>query len=287
MRTLVLGLGNEYAGDDAVGVLAVRALHDELAGEADVVESSASGLALLEVFAGDDRAVVVDSIRTGRAPAGTIVKTGLAELGPATAPSLHQTGIPELAAVARRLGMGFPDRTRVLAVEVAGPLMFGAPLSEPVAAAIAPLGRCVLEQAKHWASEDSCRPGLGAHAVSQDREREAVHTALLCTARPQKVRARWQHVLADTGALARDGACSITPVAGEAPTVGAPVVVGRRQGGGVTNVVGAAAHNSLARLRSGAAEKRGLQFPGMRQVCSRPGRPDYAVLVSGTEPADG
>jgi hypothetical protein len=27
--------------------------------------------------------------------------------------------------------------------------------------------------------------------------------------------------------------------------------------------------------------------PGMRRVCGRPGRPDYAVLVSGTEPADG
>ncbi len=154
MRTLVLGLGNEYAGDDAVGVLAVRALRDELAGDADVVESAASGLALLEVFAGYDRAVVVDSIRTGRASAGTIVRTGLAELGPATAPSLHQAGIPELAAVARRLGMGFPDRTRVLAVEVAGPLTFGAPLSEPVAEAVAPLARCVLEQVRHWASEE-------------------------------------------------------------------------------------------------------------------------------------
>jgi len=53
--------------------------------------------------------------------------------------------------------MGFPDRTRVLAVEVAGPLMFGAPLSEPVAAAVAPLGRRVLEQVKRWASEDSGR----------------------------------------------------------------------------------------------------------------------------------
>ena len=53
--------------------------------------------------------------------------------------------------------MGFPDRTRVLAVEVAGPLMFGAPLSEPVAAAIAPLGRRVLEQVKRWAAEDSGR----------------------------------------------------------------------------------------------------------------------------------
>lgn len=157
MRTLVLGLGNEYAGDDAVGVLAVRVLRDELAGDADVVESAASGLALLEAFAGYDRAVIVDSIRTGRRPAGTIVEARLAELGVARAPSLHQAGMPELAAVARRLGMGFPGRTRILAVEVAGPLIFGAPLSEPVAAAIAPLGRRVLKQVKCWASEDSGR----------------------------------------------------------------------------------------------------------------------------------
>jgi len=165
VRTLVLGLGNEYAGDDAVGVLVVRALRGTLSGEADVVESAASGLALLEVFAGYDRAVVIDSIRTGR-PAGTIVEAALAELGPAVAPSLHQAGIPELAAVARRLGMGFPDRTRVLAVEVAGPLTFGAPLSEPVAAAMAPLGRRVLDQVRCWAPGDSGRglperPGRG------------------------------------------------------------------------------------------------------------------------------
>ena len=157
MRTLVLGLGNEYAGDDAVGVLVVRVLRDELTGDADVVESAASGLALLEVFAGYDRAVVIDSIRTGRHPAGTIVEAGLGELGLAIAPSLHQAGIPELAAVARRLGMGFPDRTRVLAVEIAGSPMFGAQLSKPVAAAIAPLGRRVLDQVRRWVSEDSGR----------------------------------------------------------------------------------------------------------------------------------
>ncbi len=162
MRTLVLGLGNEYAGDDAIGVLAVRALRGELATDADIVESAASGLALLEVFAGSDRAVIADSIHTGRSPAGTIIEAGLADLGRATAPSLHQAGIPELAAVARRLGMGFPDQTRVLAVEVAGPLTFGAPLSKPVAAAIAPLGQRVVEQVRRWAAED---PGAVDSAV--------------------------------------------------------------------------------------------------------------------------
>jgi hydrogenase maturation protease len=145
MRTLVLGLGNEYAGDDAAGVLAVRALGDQLDGEADVVESAASGLALLEVFADYDRAVVVDAIRTGRNAPGTIV-----ELGPVAAPSLHQAGIPELAAVAERLGLGFPARTRVLAVEVAEPPTFGAPLSEPVAAALDELARRVRSQIEAW-----------------------------------------------------------------------------------------------------------------------------------------
>jgi hypothetical protein len=130
-----------------------------------------------------------------------------------------------------------------------------------------------------------CR--IGAHAVSQDREREAVQTALLCTVRPQMVRARLQHVLVDTGALVRDGACSITAVAGEAPIGGRSRSRGpsarrwsdERRGGAGAHFVGAAA--------VGAAEKRGPQFPGMCRVCARPGWPDYAVLVSRTESADG
>jgi hydrogenase maturation protease len=155
MRTLVLGLGNEYAGDDAVGVLAARALREQLAGEADVAESAASGLALLEEFAGYDRAIVIDAILTGRHPPGTIVELGLAELGPAAAPSLHQAGIPELAAVASRLGLRFPRETKVLAVEVADPPVFGAPLNEVVAAAIRPLAERVHAQLQCWATEDA------------------------------------------------------------------------------------------------------------------------------------
>src|SRR5512142_1525276 len=76
MRLLVLGLGNEFAGDDAVGVLAVRAVRDAAPNTTgniatDVVESAGSGLTLLEIFAGYDRAVVVDSIHTERHPPGT------------------------------------------------------------------------------------------------------------------------------------------------------------------------------------------------------------------------
>jgi hydrogenase maturation protease len=142
-RTLVLGLGNELAGDDAVGVLVARALREELEGVADVVESSASGLALIEVFAGYDRAVVVDSIKTGRNPPGTISELALADVGRVVAPSLHHAGLPELVAVAERLGLRFPARTRILAVEVVDPYTLGAGLSEPVEAALPELVRRV------------------------------------------------------------------------------------------------------------------------------------------------
>jgi hydrogenase maturation protease len=154
MRTLVLGLGNELAGDDAVGLLVARAVRDEVADVADVVESSASGMALIEVLAGYDRVIVVDAIRTGRDPPGTITEMTLAHVGRVVAPSLHHAGLPELAAVAERLGLRFPAETRVLAVEVVDPYTLGAGLSEPVADAVAELLRRVRERIERWASED-------------------------------------------------------------------------------------------------------------------------------------
>jgi hydrogenase maturation protease len=154
MRTLVLGLGNELAADDAVGVLVARAVCQQLAGAADVVESSASGMALIEIFADYDRAVVVDSIRTGRNPPGTITELGLDEVGRVVAPSLHHAGLPEMAAVANRLGLGFPSQTRVLAIEVLDPYTLGAGVSAPVAAAVDELARRVRAQLERWASDN-------------------------------------------------------------------------------------------------------------------------------------
>jgi hypothetical protein len=112
-----------------------------------------------------------------------------------------------------------------------------------------------------------------AHAVLQDRGREAVHNRLVMHGSPQMVRARLQHVLANTGALVRDGACSITPVAGEAHIGGCSRSRGpparrsdERCGGGGAQFADTAAVS--------AAEKRRPQFPRMGRVCPRRGRPD-------------
>lgn len=168
MRTLVLGLGNELAADDAVGVLVARALREELTGVADVVECAVSGMALLEVFAGYDRAVVIDAITTGRVPPGTIIELGLDEVGRVVAPSLHHTGLPEMAAVAARLGLRFPFDMTVLAIEVLDPYTLGGAMSTPVAAAVGELADRVRRALHQWTSADArvndCERGVRDHA---------------------------------------------------------------------------------------------------------------------------
>ncbi len=110
-------------------------------------------MALIEIFAGYDRAVVVDAILTGRNPPGTISELGLQDVGRVIAPSLHHAGLPEMAAVAHRLGLGFPSQTRVLAVEVLDPYTLGGAISAPVAAAVDELTRRVRALVERWASD--------------------------------------------------------------------------------------------------------------------------------------
>jgi hydrogenase maturation protease len=157
MRTLVLGLGNDLAADDAVGLLVARAVREQVTSAADVVESSASGMALIEIFAGYDRAIVVDSIQTGRKPPGTITELGLEEVGRVVAPSLHHAGLPEMAAIADRLGIDFPSETRVLAIEVQDPYTLGGAVSAPVAAAVDELARRVRAHVAACASDHARR----------------------------------------------------------------------------------------------------------------------------------
>jgi hydrogenase maturation protease len=143
MKTLVLGLGNELLSDDAVGILAARALKPRLDGRADVVESALSGLALLDLFIGYDRAIIIDAIQTGKSSPGTVLEISPADLDAVRAPSAHYCGLPELLAIARELALDFPREIAILGVEVADPLTIGGPVSEPVQRAIPEIVRRV------------------------------------------------------------------------------------------------------------------------------------------------
>jgi hydrogenase maturation protease len=138
---LVVGLGSVDRGDDAVGLLVVRRIA-ALGREEIAVVECAEPTALIELWAGHDRVVVVDAVRSG-APAGTLhcreTGAGLPPLpsyfgsGPGPA-STHAFGLAAVAELARALGR-LPALLRVVGVEVTS-FDHGAPLSPQVAACV-------------------------------------------------------------------------------------------------------------------------------------------------------
>jgi hydrogenase maturation protease len=136
-------MGNDILADDAVGLLAVRALRAGLDGRADVVETSVHGVALLDLLLGYDRAVLVDAMCTGRRPPGSVTTLDPADLSPAYAPSPHYAGLPEMIALAGALALEFPAEIAIVAVEVADPFTLGGPMTPAVRGAVPEICRRV------------------------------------------------------------------------------------------------------------------------------------------------
>jgi hydrogenase maturation protease len=115
---LVLCLGNALRRDDAVALRAADLLDADPPPGTIVRRTAASGLYLLDEMEGFDRVVVLDAIRTGRHPPGTVLEFPLEDLHGPEGPSPHAIGLPSALARARAAGAPVPARIRVVAVEV-------------------------------------------------------------------------------------------------------------------------------------------------------------------------
>jgi hydrogenase maturation protease len=130
----VIGVGNAYRGDDAVGLLVARRLCDR---GLEATEQEGEPVALIDAFAGRDTVVLVDAVRSGSAP-GTVHRVDVSDRSLPTAllgsTSTHAIGLGEAIELARALGR-LPRRIVVFGVEGAR-FGAGAALSPDVAAAV-------------------------------------------------------------------------------------------------------------------------------------------------------
>ena len=123
MRTLLLGMGNPIATDDAVGLRLARFLGERLARPGlDVVDDcSVGGLELLPLIEGYERIVVTDAIRTrGGVPADWYRFTAARLTETCHLSNVHDANFATALALGRRLGMALPadDEIHVFAVEI-------------------------------------------------------------------------------------------------------------------------------------------------------------------------
>ena len=77
-RVVVLGIGNTLLADEGVGVHAARALEQGFALPAgvEVIDGGTAGMELLGPLAGVDLLLVLDAVKSGRAPASLVLLEG-------------------------------------------------------------------------------------------------------------------------------------------------------------------------------------------------------------------
>ena len=135
-QILVVGTGNSWRGDDAVGLEAARALRKRLPESVRVLATEAEQSSLLDEWEGCDTVMIVDSVHSGAEP-GTVHRVDLnAEVVPHAVlqGSTHHFSLGDTIELARALKR-LPEKALFFGVEGAR-YAPGEPLSPAVAAAL-------------------------------------------------------------------------------------------------------------------------------------------------------
>jgi hydrogenase maturation protease len=116
---LIIGIGNEFRGDDALGLLAARDVEALHVPGVRVVESRGDGARVMRMWKGISTVLLIDAVHSG-SPPGTLHRLD-ASRHPIPAKFLctssHQFGVAEAIETSRALGE-LPSTVVVFGVEV-------------------------------------------------------------------------------------------------------------------------------------------------------------------------
>ncbi|MBC8288254.1 MAG: hydrogenase maturation protease [Nitrospinae bacterium] len=115
---LIIGIGNLYRCDDAVGILIARKLKDIESDRIKVLEQSGEGTSLMEAWKGYDHVWIIDAVSSG-ALLGSIHRLDASkESIPSKyfSCSSHNFGVAEAIELARTLGQ-LPEQLQLYGVE--------------------------------------------------------------------------------------------------------------------------------------------------------------------------
>ena len=144
MKTLIIGLGNPILGDDGVGWVVAHEVEARLGGAASDIRVDClalGGISLMEHMVGYERVILIDALKTGKHPQGTVIILRLDELaglrhGHST--SAHDAALDTALAMGRKVGADLPDdrNITVVAIESQQVYDFAQELTPEIAAAV-------------------------------------------------------------------------------------------------------------------------------------------------------
>jgi len=159
-RRVIIGMGNEFRGDDSAGLVAIDQLRERVPEAVELVKSDGDPVTLMDLWEGASSVVIMDAVVSGQ-PAGT-VHIWHDEPPLATSPvrsSSHQLQLTEILALAEALSRS-PQGLVVIGIEAAvvGP---GTNMTPEVVAGVARAVDVAVSVCCHPAAR---RGGAVAHA---------------------------------------------------------------------------------------------------------------------------
>jgi hydrogenase maturation protease len=175
LRTIVIGVGSELRGDDGFGAAVVEALRDQpgLGGRVVLARCDGEPSRMIDLWDGYLRAVVVDAVRGGTERHGFLYRRDLRSGTPIGGAArdlreprgnTHAAGFGAAVRLAEVLGR-LPDHLVLYAVH-GRDFGLGAPLSQPVAAAVPQLASRIRDEVLAWVFAARRAEGPGRPAAS-------------------------------------------------------------------------------------------------------------------------
>lgn len=146
----VLCLGNPLLADDALGAEVAAALAGRLPPGAEVVQNDLTGFGLLDDLLEVTHLIVVDTVRTGAAPPGTVHLIREDDLRSGPGPSPHYVGLLEMLRLARALRLPAPQEVVILAVEASDCTTIGGAMHPALQEAVPLVVELVVGILREW-----------------------------------------------------------------------------------------------------------------------------------------
>ena len=145
VKTALVGFGNPFHGDDAIGPMVARRIYESLPDREniDLLELSTSDFGVMEHLIGYQRAVIVDALVDEEAEVGTVKRVELPECSDDGHVSPHTGGFSAALRLARKLGLVVPAEIALYGIVIRAPQSFSDRLSAELEARLPEIVRTI------------------------------------------------------------------------------------------------------------------------------------------------
>jgi hydrogenase maturation protease len=161
-KILILGIGNELAGDDALGLRIVQDISEIGPPDIDYKQISSGGLLILETILGYDKVLIIDAIETDSQNKRVLRLSPDDFANTSFLSSPHDINFPTAMELGRKTASErMPNTIRIIAVEIPRQEEFSDKISLETQKKIPMVKKMVLEEIKNFSNTVDEKKGDG------------------------------------------------------------------------------------------------------------------------------